>query len=232
MEGSSWLTAWQSQSQSKKITVLVEVTQPKPEQFEEYDRVIKDQLDMAIIERADQSEKAQPCHQIHYLPHHCVVREDKSTTKLRIVYNASARENRPALNDCLHTGPPLTPEMLDILIRFKVQPIALVADIEKAFLMIAVKDEDRELFEWWVVQVLDTCVKRRRSNAHTTERTQSDSKLLWSYGLTNLTNYCSNEDSSARYLQGIWKSYQSHQRHEWNLPVQGNALQLVSTGNT
>lgn len=123
------------------------MTQPKPEQFEEYDRVIKDQLDMAIIERADQSEKAQPCHQIHYLPHHCVVREDKSTTKLRIVYNASARENRPALNDCLHTGPPLTPEMLDILIRFKVQPIALVADIEKAFLMIAVKDEDRELFE-------------------------------------------------------------------------------------
>ncbi|XP_020615574.1 uncharacterized protein LOC110053657 [Orbicella faveolata] len=119
----------------------------KLEQFEEYDRVIKDQLDRGIIERVDQSEKAQPCHQIHYLPHHCVVREDKSTTKLRIVYNASARENGPPLNDCLHTGPPLTPDILDILIRFKVQPIALVADIEKAFLMIAVKKEDRELFE-------------------------------------------------------------------------------------
>ena len=95
--------------------------------------------DKGIIERVDQSEKAQPCLQIHYLPHHCVVREDKSTTKLRIVYNASARENGPTLNDCLHTGPPLTSDILGILIRFRLQPIALVADTEKVFLIIAVK---------------------------------------------------------------------------------------------
>ena len=38
--------------------------------------MIKDQLDNGIIERVDQSEKVQPCHQIHYLPHHCVMRED------------------------------------------------------------------------------------------------------------------------------------------------------------
>ena len=105
--------------------------------------MILGQLNRGIIERLTQSENIQYCHQIHYLPHHCVVREDKATTKLRIVYNASAREDGPALNDCLHTGSSLTPDILDILIRFRVQPIALVADIEKAFLMIAVKQEDR-----------------------------------------------------------------------------------------
>ena len=104
-----------------------------PEQLE-YDRVIKDQLDKGIIERVDQSEKTQPCHQIHYLPHHCVVREDKSTTKLRIVNNALARKNGSPSIDCLHTRPPLTPDILEILIRFSVQPIAIVAGIEKAFL--------------------------------------------------------------------------------------------------
>ena len=104
-----------------------------PEQLE-YDRVIKDQLDKGIIERVDQSEKTQPCHQIHYLPHHCVVREDKSTTKLRIVNNALARKNGSPSIDCLHTQPPLTPDILEILIRFSVQPIAIVAGIEKAFL--------------------------------------------------------------------------------------------------
>ena len=103
----------------------------KPEQLEEYDRVIKDQLDKGIIERVDQSEKTQPCHLIH----HCVVREDKSTTKLHIVNNALARKNWPPSIDCLHTLPPLTPDILEILIRFSVQPIAIVADIEKAFLM-------------------------------------------------------------------------------------------------
>ena len=107
----------------------------KPEQLEEYDRVIKDQLDKGIIERVDQSEKTQPCHLIHYLPHHYVVREDKSTTKLHIVNNALARKNWPPSIDCLHTLPPLTPDILEILIRFSVQPIAIVADIEKAFLM-------------------------------------------------------------------------------------------------
>ena len=128
----------------RRLQSLMKRLGQKPEQLDEYDRVIKDQLDKGIIERVDQSEKAQPCHQIHYLPYHCVVREDKSTTMLGIVYNAPARDG-PALSDCLHSGPPLTPDILDIIIRFRVQPIALVADIEKAFLMIAVKKEDRDV---------------------------------------------------------------------------------------
>ena len=72
------------------------------------------------------------------------MREEKSTTKLRIVYNALARENGTTLNDCLHTGPPLPSDILDTLIRFRVQSIALIADIEKSFFKIAVKKEDRD----------------------------------------------------------------------------------------
>ena len=141
-----------SLSQRRLQSLLKRLSQ-KPEQLEEYDRVIKNQLDKGIIERVDQSEKAQPCQQIHYLPHHCVMRDHKLTTKLRIVYNASTRENGPALNDCLHTGPPLTPDILDILIKFRIQPIALVADIEKAFLMIAVKENRDVLRFLWVDDV-------------------------------------------------------------------------------
>jgi len=85
------------------------------------------------------------------------VREDKSTTKLHIAYNASTWENGPALNDCLHTGAPLTPDILDILIRFRVRPIALVADIGKALLMIAVKKKDRDVLRFlWVDDVNST----------------------------------------------------------------------------
>ena len=123
----------------------------KPEKLEEYDRAIKDQLDKGIIERFHQCEKVQPCYQIHYLPHNCVVSEDKSTTKLHIVYNALVRENGP---DCLHTWHPPTPDIPEILIRFRVQPIALVVDIKKAFLMTTVKEEDREVLRFlWVDDV-------------------------------------------------------------------------------
>jgi len=101
------------------------------------------------VENIDKAEQAQPCHQLQYLLHHCVVRED-------IVYNATAKENGPALNDCLHTGPLLTLDILDILIRFRLQPIALVADIEKAFLMIAVREEDRDVLRFLSVDNVKT----------------------------------------------------------------------------
>ena len=66
------------------------------------------------------------------MPHHGVIREDKKTTKLRIVYDGSARKDGDdvSLNDCL---PNLIPKLFDICVRFRLYLIALVADIEKAF---------------------------------------------------------------------------------------------------
>ena len=65
-----------------------------------------------------------------------------ATTKLRVVYDASARASGPSLNDCLHKGPKFNQLILDLLLRFRSYKIALTADIEKAFLMISVDDRD------------------------------------------------------------------------------------------
>lgn len=82
---------------------------------------------------------------IHYLPHHPVIRRDKATTKVRVVYDASARcQYHPSLNDCLYAGPSFDQSILDILLRFRTYRIAVTADIEKAFLMISIKPEDRD----------------------------------------------------------------------------------------
>ena len=65
----------------------------------------------------------------YYLPHHEVIRTDKHTTKLSAVYDASARAERsqPSLNDCFYSGPPITPLVLDVLLRFRAYPVALTA---------------------------------------------------------------------------------------------------------
>ena len=53
---------------------------------------------------------------IHYLPHYAVIRQDKQTTKVRIVYDGSARSaaNSFSLNNCLMTGPNLIPKLFNI----------------------------------------------------------------------------------------------------------------------
>ena len=88
---------------------------------------------------------------VHYIPHHAVIRTDKSITKLRVVYDASAKPDGVALNDCLYTGPPLAKNIFDVLLRFRVNQVALTGDVEKALLMVEMTDEDRdELRFLWV----------------------------------------------------------------------------------
>lgn len=104
--------------------------------LDKYDHMIKDQLAKGIIE-AVPNEKNQPA-MVHYLPHHIVVRQDKTTTKLRIAYDASAKCDGPSLNECLHKGPKFNQLIFDLLLRFWTYQVALTANVEKAFLMIAV----------------------------------------------------------------------------------------------
>ena len=83
---------------------------------------------------------------VHVLPHHPVVREDKSTTKVRVVYDGSAhtKDNPVSINNCLEQGPNLIPSLFEILLRFRSNRIGVIADIEKAFLQIGINEKDRD----------------------------------------------------------------------------------------
>ena len=76
---------------------------------------------------------------------------DKATSKLRIVYDASARSTGPSLNDCIYTGPKFGQSIFHILVRLRLQRVALTGDIEKAFLMVSVDERDRDSLRFlWV----------------------------------------------------------------------------------
>ena len=87
---------------------------------------------------------------VYYLPHHAVIHRGKATTRLRVVYDASAQTTGPSLNECLNPGPKFDQNILDILTRFRVHRVAVTADVEKAFLMISVAAKDHEFlcFLW------------------------------------------------------------------------------------
>ena len=78
-----------------------------------------------------------------YLPNFPVLRPDKETTKVRIVFDASARYKDRSLNDLIHQGPKLQRDLFDVLLRFRRQPIALVCDIAEMYMRIGIAHEDK-----------------------------------------------------------------------------------------
>ncbi|XP_039537633.1 uncharacterized protein LOC120485904 [Pimephales promelas] len=119
--------------------------------YHRYNEVVNDYLQQGIVE--DVVENGSSSNAVkYYMPHHAVLREDKVTTKLRVVFDASSHEvGVPSLNDCLLTGPNLNPDLLGILIKFRLNEIAFTADIEKAFLQISLAETDRDAvrFLWF-----------------------------------------------------------------------------------
>ena len=134
----------------KRMKLLVHRLQLDKELLQKYDNIIKQQLDKGIVETVDTSRVSET--RKHYLPHHPVLTPTKATTKVRIVYDASAKPRGAvsSLNECLHRGPIILPDLCGLLMRFRLHLVVILADIEKAFLQIVIKDDERDVtrFLW------------------------------------------------------------------------------------
>ena len=78
-----------------------------------------------------------------FLPHFPVVRPDRETTKVRIVFDASAQLNEKSLNTEALPGPKLQSNIFDILVRFRKELEVLVSDVSQMYHQLVLKPEDR-----------------------------------------------------------------------------------------
>ena len=88
---------------------------------------------------------------VFYLPMHTVYKESSTTTKVRAVFDASAKTSTGvSLNDTLLVGPTVHPPLIDVLLKFRSHRIALTADISKMYRAIQLVEEDKDLhcFVW------------------------------------------------------------------------------------
>ncbi|CAG7820314.1 unnamed protein product, partial [Allacma fusca] len=113
-----------------------------PGKREEYCRFMQEYLTLGHMKQVESSPfDKYPTN--YYLPHHAVVKETSTTTKLRVVFDASAKTSSGnSLNDLLMVGPRTQQDLVQILIRFRMRPVALIGDIEKMYRQILVHPED------------------------------------------------------------------------------------------
>lgn len=70
----------------------------------------------------------------YYMPHQAVIRSDRSTTKCRVVFDASAKtSNGKSLNDVLQIGSKLQHDIFQIMIKWRLWKYVMTADKEKMY---------------------------------------------------------------------------------------------------
>ncbi|XP_043861747.1 uncharacterized protein LOC122756421 [Drosophila santomea] len=70
----------------------------------------------------------------YYIPHHCVLKPNSTSTKLRVVFDASCKTtSQKSLNDILMVVPTIQPDLYTLLLRFRIHRYAITADVVKMF---------------------------------------------------------------------------------------------------
>ena len=125
----------------KRLESLLKRLRQNSSLLKQYSEIINEQLKNNLVEEVN--DNLPTIGKTYYMPHKAAIREDHTTSKLRIVYDASSKLKGPSLNDCLEARESKYTDLLGTLIRFSLYNIAVVADIEKVFLNIGIQEDDR-----------------------------------------------------------------------------------------
>ncbi|XP_065354551.1 uncharacterized protein LOC135949022 [Calliphora vicina] len=109
----------------------------KPELKKQYDQVIVEYIELGHMRKVSPLEiNTNPN---YYLPHHAVIKPERLTTKLRVVFNASSpSSNKKSLNDILYPGPILQQDLVLLILKWRFFRFVYNADITKMYRQILI----------------------------------------------------------------------------------------------
>lgn len=80
----------------------------------------------------------------YFIPHHAVYKDSSSTTKVRVVFDASAASSTGvSLNDTQLIGPTVQSDLVTIMLRFCTHQVVLTADVPKMYRQVQIHPDDR-----------------------------------------------------------------------------------------
>ncbi|XP_057662504.1 uncharacterized protein LOC130897587 [Diorhabda carinulata] len=127
----------------KRFFSLEKRLQQNPDLYSEYKKFIHEYLSLGHAKYVPLSSQNSRCENKYFIPHLPVYRQDRVTTKLRVVFDASCKTNSGySLNDICLKGYQTQPNLYDILCRFRTFKYALIVDLEKMFRQIRINPKD------------------------------------------------------------------------------------------
>ena len=119
-------------------------------QFQEFAKAMNEYFELDHAEAVPSGNLSKPHQDIYYMPMH-VVRKSSTTTKIRIVFDASAKTSTvTSLNEQFMIGPTVHSPLIDVLLRFRNFRIAMTTDVSRMYCAVLLPEEQRNLhrFIW------------------------------------------------------------------------------------
>ncbi|XP_058457002.1 uncharacterized protein LOC131434351 [Malaya genurostris] len=129
----------------KRLRSLERRFQQNLELARQYSDFLDEYLALGHMEQVPDHQIDVDCSKCFYLPHHSVLKAESTTTKLRVVFDAScASSNGLSLNDRLMAGPNVNRDLFTVFLRFRSNQVAYAADVEKMYRQVLVHPADRD----------------------------------------------------------------------------------------
>ena len=134
----------------KRLESIERRLKQNPDHAQAYDNQIKEMHKMNFSRKLTEKEMKDYTGPVHYIPHHAVLRPDKKSTPVRIVFNSSSVFAGHRLNDYWFKGPDLLNNLFGIALRFREKQVALIGDISKMYHRILIPEKDQHVhrFLW------------------------------------------------------------------------------------
>ena len=141
----------ESRSQAVRRFLSLEHSLRSKGQFSDFNAVMQEYFDLAHAESVPAKDLEKPPESVFYLPIHAVRKESSMTTKIRAVFDASAKSSTgTSLNDTLLVGPTIHASLIDVLLRFRLYRVALTEDVSRMYRAVVLCESDRDFhrFVW------------------------------------------------------------------------------------
>jgi len=141
-----WKIGKSRESALQRFSRLEKKFDGQPQLKREYAKFMHEYLELKHMREIQQDDPKWNIHPQFYLPHHCVLKEDSVTTKLRVVFDASNKSTTGiSLNDALMVGPVLQQDLFSILLRFREFKYVITSDIAKMYRQVLLDDAQTAL---------------------------------------------------------------------------------------